>query len=383
MPITVLPEEYKYYREICELVRLVEVVAEENPTPAAVLEAATKPHPSAQGWKIVGFSKMMYADNHVSPEEKMAQMPRYAYPTVANATTYRARPTRSPTFNLGGLVPELLELIFQNCDLKFIHSGSGGYFTPPLIVALRPEPRLYFQALAVCNKGSHLGWCSNQPSASLSRALPFIRKLNIVLWSVPLRQTYWILEANSRSTSADKDGDNPSVLKMNPTNLSSLLANNRITELCIKLSLLHEIVPPLSALKSFVSELPEWLASFHHLETLSIWIPIACNEGTGANGEDPGQSLYDNVMDFYIDAHCHSLIVNAPFRRVSLFPIYFKSDEDSKPICCEYGKWEWTAKPGAVMDWSKVAEYAAAEEDESDEDESEQSAAEEDLSQDD
>jgi hypothetical protein len=193
MPITLLPKDYHYYRQICEHVRLAEAQAESIPTRSPEHIAAARQQPTADESKKDGPGKMMYSDNDTIPEEKMAQMPRYAYPAVAQSigpTMENKKKTdneglmRTPTFNLTGLVPEILELIFQNCDLKFIHQDEGGHLAPPLVVALRPDPRLYFHALAVCYQESPLGWCGNKPSASLSRALPFIKKLNIVLWSV-------------------------------------------------------------------------------------------------------------------------------------------------------------------------------------------------------
>jgi hypothetical protein len=135
--------------------------------------------------------------------------------------------------------------------------------------------------------------------------------------------------------------------------------------------------------------LPKWLASFRHLKALTVWIPIACAEGTGPRGEIEGAKLYDNTMDHLINSTVYSIIVRSSYRLVSLFPIFFKADEDSRSIYCEYGRWDWTARPGKVMDWSKVDKHEAEEAayllegGESDEEDSDEGTSEEDIWEDD
>jgi len=157
--------------------------------------------------------------------------------------------------------------------------------------------------------------------------------------------------------SAVKNNDEPSRLTLGPEDLSALLVNNRITELSFSFSLLHDVVPPLSVLEDSASQLPRWLAGFRHLETLTVWMPLSCAAGTGPKGEEQGQMFYDNELNFYLAADAYSAIVGGSVRMISLFPIFFKADEDLKPIYCEYGRWDWTAEPGKVMDFSKIATY--------------------------
>lgn len=112
-------------------------------------------------------------------------------------------------------------------------------------------------------------------------------------------------------------------------------------------------------MESFASELPKWLAGFRHLETLAVWIPVACADGTGPSGEDEGPMLYDNNPMFTLNSSIYSMILGSHFRAASLFPDFFVADEDSKPIYCEYARHDWLAEPGKVMDWSRVARFFA------------------------
>jgi len=189
MPLTLSASDYQYFRLVLEQVHLAEAEAEASPAP---------PKESRK----VQTDRLIYSDNDMSPEEKMVQMPRYAYHNgpkedlvmekdsktessgVVDTATDKKHHVRGSSIELKDLAPEILEIIFQYCGLRFIHQDEGGYVAPALIIALRSAPRLYFHALAVCYQESHLGWCTNEPSASLSRMLPWIRKLNIVLWLV-------------------------------------------------------------------------------------------------------------------------------------------------------------------------------------------------------